>query len=346
MNFVRMITAVDAHAAGQSERVIIGGIPRLPGQTMLEKVRCFYQNFDQLRTLLLHEPRGHAAMHGSLITEPSVEEADFGVIYLGSGGYDPVCGHGTIAICTVLVETGMVEPKEPSTEVILDTPGGIVRGIVAVQDGSAQSVTIHNVPSFLYEADVRVAVPKVGRVTVDIAYGGDLFIAILPAASVGLEIVPERRNEIIHLGLSILEATAGQVDAQHPEMPELKGLTGVMFSGPATHEQATMKNALVYSPGNIDRSPCGTGTSAKMATLYAKGELALNEEFVHESIVGSLFIGRLVSETTLGRFRAVVPTITGSAYIMGIQQFVLDPRDPFPAGFLLGEQREVYGAEF
>jgi proline racemase/trans-L-3-hydroxyproline dehydratase len=345
MKFERMFSAIDSHTGGNAERVIVGGVPQIPGRTMMEKLKYTRDNLDHLRTLLVHEPRGHNNMFASFLLPPTVDGADVGVLYLEPGGYPTMCGHGTIGVCTVLVETGMVEVEEPITEVVLDTAAGVVRAEVAVKDGLAESVTIRNVPSFLYKADVEVNVPDVGRVVLDIAYGGN-FYAILPAEAVGLEIDPQHDSEIISLGTRIWRAANEQVDIHHPEEPEIDSINYVEFSAPATDPKATMKNAVAVPPAGIDRSPCGTGTSAKMATLYAKGELGLNEEFVHESIIGSLFYGELVEETKVGDYTAVIPTIRGSAHIMGIHQFVLDPRDPFPAGFLLGKQEKLYGVGF
>jgi proline racemase len=345
MKFNRIFSVIDSHTGGNAERVVISGVPPIPGKTMLEKLKYVRDHLDFLRTLLVHEPRGHSNMFASLLTPPTLEGAHFGVIYLEPGGYPTMCGHGTIAVCTVLVETGMVEPREPSTEIILDTPAGMVKAQVAVKDGLVESVTLQNVPSFLYKPDVKVDVPGVGEVKVDIAYGGN-FYAILPGVSVGLEIRPEHADQIRTMGTSIWRAVNEQVEIHHPEKPEIDGVNYVEFSGPPTHPKAMMKNAVVVPPGGIDRSPCGTGTSAKMATLYAKGELRLNEEFVHESIIGSLFFGRLIQETKVGNYGAVIPTIRGSAHIMGFHQFVLDPRDPFPAGFLVGRKEKLYGVEF
>jgi proline racemase len=341
----RLLSAIDAHAAGSPERVVVSGVPTLPGNTMLEKAKHLCDNLDHLRTFLVHEPRGHGNMYASLIVPPSLEGADIGVVYLDVGGYPTMCGHGTIAICTALVETGMVEAREPETEIALDTPAGLVRARVAVRDGQAESVTIQNVPSFLYRADIEVQVPNLGRVRLDIAYGGN-FCAIVPAESVGLEVVPERANDLMACGTAIWKAVNEQVDVHHPEEPGIDCVNYVQFSGPASDPRAAMRNAVVAPPTSIDRSPCGTGTSARMAALHAQGRLDLDEEFVHESIIGSLFSGALVEETNVGDFAAVIPTITGSAYITGIHQFMLDPRDPFPAGFLLGKQGKPYGFEF
>jgi len=345
VKFSRMLTAVDSHTGGNAERVVIGGIPPIPGNTMLEKLKYVRRNWDHLRTFLCHEPRGHGNMYASFLTPPTVPEAQFGVLYLEPGGYATMCGHGTIAICTVLVGMGLVEVKEPVTEIVLDTPAGVVRAQVDVRNGEATAVTIRNVPSFLYRPDVEVTVPGLGKVKVDISYGGN-FYAILPAESVGLVIHPENASEIMAMGTRIWRAVNEQVQIRHPEKPEINCVNYTEFSTAATHPKATMKNAVVVPPSGIDRSPCGTGTSAKMATLWAKGKLRLNEEFVHESIIGSLFYGRLVEETKVGPFRAAVPTIKGSAWVMGIQQFVLAPDDPFPAGFLLAKKEKLYGVEF
>ena len=345
MRSKRLVSTIDSYAAGSPERVVVSGVPPLPGGTMLEKAKYVCDNLDYLRTFLVHEPRGHGNMYASLIVPPSAEDADVGVVYLEVGGYPTMCGHGTIAICTVLVETGMVEAREPETEITLDTPAGLVRATVAVKDGQAESVSIRNVPSFLYKADVEVQVPNLGRVRLDIAYGGN-FCAILPAKSVGLKVVPEGANDLIACGTEIWKAVNEQVNVHHPEEPGIDCVNYVQFSAPASDPRAAMKNAVVAPPASMDRSPCGTGTSAKMAALHAQGKLDLDEEFVHESIIGSLFSGRLVAETMVGEYAAVVPTITGSAYITGIHQFMLDPRDPFPAGFLLGTLGKPYGFEF
>ena len=345
MRFSKMLTAVDSHTGGNPERVVIGGVPPIPGDTMLDKLKFVHRNWDHWRTFLCHEPRGHGNMYASFLTPPTVPEAQFGVLYLEHGGYATMCGHGTIAICTVLVEMGLVEVKEPLTEIVLDTPAGVVRAQVEVSGGTAKAVTIRNVPSFLYKPDVEVQVPGLGTVKVDIAYGGN-FYAILPAESVGLVIHPENATEIIAVGTEIWRAVNEQVEIHHPDSPEINCINYTEFSTAPTHPEATMKNAVVVPPSGMDRSPCGTGTSAKMATLWAKGKLGLNEEFVHESIIGSLFYGRLVEETTVGPFPAAIPTIKGSAWVTGIQQFVLDPDDPFPTGFLLAKKEKLYGVEF
>lgn len=344
MRFKRLITAVDSHTEGEPARVVIGGIPHIPGNTMIEKWQWAQTHLDETRTMLMFEPRGNSGMSGSIITTPASPEADVGIVFIEVSGFLPMCGHGTIATCTVLVETGIVEAKEPVTEITLDTPAGLVKAKVRVEDGIAKDVTIQNVPSFLYKSDVEVAVPDLGRVKLDIAWGGN-FYAIVPAASIGLEVIPERAKDIVDYGAKIREAIYEQVKVVHPENPAVNRCTHVRFISPPGNPKATWKNAVFYSAEGIDRSPCGTGTSAEMAFRHAKGELKLNEEFVSESIIGSLFYGKLIEETKVGSLPAVVPTIRGSAYIMGFQQFVLDPSDPWPRGFYLGAKSK-WGAEF
>jgi proline racemase len=345
MNFTKIITAIDTHTEGNPERVVTGGIPSIPGKTMLEKSKYVRDHMDYLRTMLVHEPRGNNNMYAALLVPPTVDKADMGVIYLEPGGYPTMCGHGTIGICTVLVETGIVEAREPETSIVLDTPAGLVRAKVAVKNGKAESVTIRNVPSFLYKADIELDVPDVGHVKLDIAYGGN-FYGILEADNVGLEVKTENANELIVMGAKIWQTVNEEVEIHHPLEPQIDCINYVEFCAPATHPKATLKNAVVVPPAGMDRSPCGTGTSAKMAALYAKGQLQLNEGFVHESIIGTLFYCRLVEETKIGEFRAVVPTIRGSAYITGIHQFVVDEKDPFPGGFQLGKIEKLYGFEF
>ena len=215
MNFTKIITAIDTHTEGNPERVVTGGIPSIPGKTMLEKLAYARDNLDYLRTLLVHEPRGHSNMYAALLVPPAVDAADTGVLYLEPGGYPTMCGHGTIAICTVLVETGIIEARQPETDVVLDTPAGIVRAKVAVKDGRAESVTIRNVPSFLYKADLELDVADVGRVKLDIAYGGN-FYAIVEAERVGLAVKTENANKLISLGAKIWQAVNQQIEIHHP----------------------------------------------------------------------------------------------------------------------------------
>ena len=335
MRFARMISTIDTHTAGEPTRTIIGGLPYIPGKTMSDKMLYLRTHMDGLRTMLMYEPRGNEVMSGAILTQPCNAKADIGVIYIEVGGYLPMCGHDTIGCCTAMVEAGLVPVHEPVTKITLDTPAGLVVASVAVEDLVAKSVSFRNIPSFLYEADVAVDVPSYGRVIMDIAYGGN-FYALVEAKSLGLTIVPERAGDLVKAAVSLRKAVNSQLHIKHPEKPFIEGLTHVEFYGPPTHRDAHAKNAVVIPPGSIDRSPCGTGTSAKLATLYAKKEWKLGQEFIHESIIGTVFRARIVKETKVGDIPAVVPEITGSAYVTGIHQFVVDPDDPLKEGFLLG----------
>jgi proline racemase len=318
-------------------------VPPIPGNTFQEKWQWSKEHLEDLRALLMFEPRGGSHYSGSIITAPSTPGADFGIIFIEVSGFLPMCGHGTIATATVLVETGMVEAKEPYTDLTLDTPAGLVKARVHVEDGIAKDVMIQNVPSFVIKQDLVVAVPRLGKLTLDIAYGGN-FYAVVPAQPLGLELIPENYRQVIDYGSLIREAIYEQVEIQHPLNPAINRCSHVRFTAPPRDPRATVRNTVLYSAEGIDRSPCGTGTSAEMAVRYAKGRLGLGQEFVSESIIGSIFYGKLTEETRVGPYRAVVPTIRGSAYITGIQQFVLDPRDPWQNGFYLGE-RSRWGTE-
>jgi proline racemase len=343
MRFKRIISAIDSHTEGEPARVVIGGVPVIPGASMREKWNWAKNNLNELRTMLMFEPRGNNVMSGTIITAPASPQADIGVIYIEVSGFLPMCGHGTIATATVLVESGIIPAKEPITDITLDTPAGLVKAKVHVQEGIVKDVTIQNVPSFLYKRDVSVNVPELGKLKLDIAYGGN-FYAIVPAPSLGLEINPEQAAKVIHYGTLIREAIYEQVEVMHPENPEINRCTHVRFISPSPNPGVTMRNAVFYSAEAIDRSPCGTGTSAEMAYRYGIGEQKLHEEFVSESIIGSRFYGTLIEETKVGSFTGVIPTIRGSAYITGINQYVLDERDPWPYGFYLGAKSK-WGAE-
>ncbi len=330
-----MFTAVDAHTEGEPARIIVGGIPYIPGNTMFEKKQYIEEQWDDIRQVLMYEPRGHNAMSGAIVTAPTVPEADIGLVFIEVSGCLPMCGHDTIGACTVLLETGILPATKPVTNLVVETPAGLILAEVEVRDSGVKGVTFQNVPSFLYLKDVEVVVPGIGGVVADISYGGN-FYAILPAATIGLDLEPTNAGEFIQAGRKIRSALNALVEVAHPENPLIQGVSHVMFTAPPTDPRATMKNATIYGPSGMDRSPCGTGTSARMAQLHARGQFPLDQEFVHESIIGSLFYGRLLKETKVGRYPAVIPTIRGRAYISGFNTIVVDPEDPFPRGFQLG----------
>ena len=330
MRAARYLAAVDSHTEGMPTRVITGGVGPIPGATMLERKLHFEAEMDDLRLLLMREPRGHSAMSGAILQPPLHPDADWGVLFIEVSGCLPMCGHGTIGVATVLVETGMVPVTEPETVVALDTPAGLVRVRVAVEGGRARAVTLRNVPSFLVGRDRVVAVDGLGDVTYDMAYGGN-FYALVPAVEL---IAAADADRLIARGLAIMEAINAEERPVHPEDARIAGCRHVVFHEPG-RDGAHARNATAIHPGWLDRSPCGTGTSARMASLWARGELALGEDFVNESVIGTRFTGRLVEEVTVGGMRAVVPEITGRAWITGMGQYLLDPSDPFPAGFAL-----------
>ncbi|MGI8882203.1 MAG: proline racemase family protein [Jatrophihabitans sp.] len=320
--------AVDSHTEGMPTRVITSGVGTLPGATMAERRNYLMRERDDLRTLLMCEPRGHAAMSGTILQPPTRPDADAGVVFIEVSGCLPMCGHGTIGTATVLVETGRVPVVEPVTTIRIDTPAGLVEATVQVRDGRATAVTIRNVPSYLHLRDAVVQMPGIGAVTLDVAWGGN-FYAILPAASLGLAVQPDQHRALIDAGMRLLDAVRGQLDFAHPDQPDLIDCHHAILTG------ADDRSAVVIAPGYVDRSPCGTGTSARMAALATRGALALDTDYAHRSLIGSRFVGRLVAQTTVGPFRAFIPTITGRAWITGHARYILDPDDPFPAGFQL-----------
>ncbi|MBN0044929.1 proline racemase family protein [Streptomyces actuosus] len=325
--------AVDSHTEGMPTRVITGGIGVLPGATMAERRRHLVDHLDHVRTLLMYEPRGHSAMSGAILQPPTRPDADYGVLYIEVSGALPMCGHGTIGVATVLVETGMVPVVEPVTTVRLDTPAGLVTVDVRVADGVAREVTLTNVPAFAVALDRTVEVPGHGEVAYDLAYGGN-FYAFVDLDALGLPFDRARKDDLLAAGLAIMGAIDAADRPVHPGNPQIAGLKHVYLTAPGS-DAAHSRHAMAIHPGWFDRSPCGTGTSARMAQLHARGELPLGADFVNESFIGTRFVGRLVGETSVAGRPAVVPTVTGRAWITGTAQYFLDPDDPFPAGFLL-----------
>lgn len=333
MRTSRVLHAVDSHTEGMPTRVITGGVGVLPGSTMAERRTWFLENSDHLRTLLMYEPRGHASMSGAILQPPTRPDADFGVLYIEVSGCLPMCGHGTIGVATVLVETGMVSVTEPTTTIRLDTPAGLVVATVAVRDGHAESVTIANVPSYSVALDARVTVPGLGEVRYDLAYGGN-FYAMVELAELGLPFDRAAKDHLLAAGLAIMDAVNQADEPVHPLDPTIRGCHHVALIAPGSDVRHS-RHAMAIHPGWFDRSPCGTGTSARMAQLHARGLLALDTDFVNESLIGTQFTGRLVGTEKVGAHDAVLPTITGRAWVTGTAQYMLDPTDPFPAGFLL-----------
>ena len=334
MKFSRSIHAVDSHTMGEPTRVVVGGVPQIPGKTMPEKKKYLEDHLDYLRTAIMLEPRGHNDMFGSIMTAACSPEADFGIIFMDGGGYLNMCGHGSIGAATVAVETGIVPMKEPVTEVVMEAPAGIIRAKVQVKNEKVQEVSIVNVPAFLYKADQQIDLPGYGKITFDISFGGSFF-AIVPAKQLNIKLLPENADKLKVLGIQIRDIINKEIKIQHPVLEHIKTVDLVEFFDETDNPKANLRNVVVFGQGQVDRSPCGTGTSAKLATLHAKGKLKQGEKFVYESIASTLFTGEIVGTTKVGDYDAVIPQITGSAYITGFCQYVIDEDDPVKHGFRL-----------
>ncbi len=338
MHVSKLITTIDSHTEGEGTRLVTGGLPPILGETMADKLAYAAQHLPWLPGLLLLEPRGHQGLFGAILVPPSVPEADTGVLFMDNAGYEPMCGHAVIGTVTSLLETRTSEPDERERCLTLDTPAGLVRATAEVKDGRVMGVTFENVPAFVWDQDVTVAVAGVGELRVDVAFGG-LFFALVEAGQLGIELVPANAGHLAELGMAVLAAVNDKVAVRHPELPGIDRIIDVRFYADAGAGEAHSRNVVVLGNRMIDRSPCGTGTCAEMALRHARGRLALDVPFVTESIVGTRFVGRLVGETTVGHGAdarpAVRPRVTGRAYITGLQQLVLQPDDPFPQGFQL-----------
>jgi proline racemase len=342
------IRAVDLHAAGEPGRVIVGGVEGVPGGSMFEAMTWLRANRDDIRLQMLREPRGFPAANCNLILPSSNPEAAAGYVIMEQVEYPGMSGTNTMCVVTALLETGMLPMTEPVTELALEAPAGLIRVQAACQDGKVTGVTFRNVPAFATYLDAVVEVPQLGTVTVDVAYGG-MFYVIAAADSFGLRLTPDEGADIVRITEMIKAAAGEQLPVVHPEQPGFAGITIGQLSGPAHDPANSMRNVVTVSTGvldwerpatwtgAIDRSPCGTGTSARMATLHARGRLAIGEDFRHEGILGTVFTGRLLEETRIGDRAAVVPQITGQAWITGFADYVLDPTDPFPEGFTIGD---------
>lgn len=319
------IRTIDAHTMGEAARIVIDGIPEIQGNSMMQKKNYMQSEMDHIRKLLMHEPRGHLNMFGAILTEPCNVGCDLGVLFMDSGGYLNMCGHGTIAAVTIAIDQGLIEKQD---KVLLDTPSGVVECHIVYENDKVNEVSFINVPAFLLERNVSALVDGVGHVNMDIAFGGSFF-AIVDAKQFNLELNIDEQDKIAALGIAIRKAVNEQLTIEHPEIPEINTVDLVEFS--LEVEKNHYKNTVVFGDGQIDRSPCGTGTCAKLATL----NLNKGEEIIQESIIGSRFKGTVVDYTEVKHIKAIIPKITGSAWMTGIHQFSLDATDPYVEGFLL-----------
>lgn len=319
------IHTIDAHTMGEAARIVIDGIPKIHGETMLQKKNYMQYEMDNIRKLLMHEPRGHLNMFGAILTDPCNETCDLGILFMDSGGYLNMCGHGTIAAVTIAINQGLIEKKDI---VLLDTPSGIVECQVNYEADRVKEVSFINVPAFLLKEDVSVLVEGIGSVTLDIAFGGSFF-AIADARQFDFELNIEEQDRIAEVGMAIKKAVNDQLEIAHPEIPEINQVDLVEFSLQLGDNH--YRNTVVFGDGQIDRSPCGTGTCAKLATLNLKK----GEQIIQESIIHSTFKGTVADFTEIQNIKAIIPKISGSAWMTGIHQFSLDAADPYKEGFLL-----------
>lgn len=340
---MRCYKTIDAHAAGEPLRLIVEGFPTPKGRTMLEKRAWVKAHADRIRRSLMQEPRGHLDMYGAVLTEPVSPEADAGVLFMHNEGYSTMCGHGIIAVTTMAIERGLIHPRQPG-RVIFDAPAGLVRATahMAPRQGSKReggpetrvsSVSFLNVPSFVLHPGLATEVGG-RKIRVDVAFGG-AFYAIVDAEAVGIPVLPARLADLRRVGMEIKHAVEAAVTVEHPDDRGLKGIYGTIFTGPPDCEEADLKNVTVFADAEVDRSPCGTGTCAVMAVVDAMGLLAPDRPFRHESIIGTVFSGRVVSRTRVGDHDAIVPELEGSAWVTGEHTFIVDDDDPLAEGFRL-----------
>jgi proline racemase len=334
MRWSRTLTMVEAHAEGEVGRVVTAGVPNLPGDSLLEKMNFLNEADDSLRRFSVFEPRGHAAMSTNLLLPPGRPEADAGFIILQGDRAHAMSGSNCICVVTVLLETGQVPMSEPETTVTLDTPAGLVTAVAVCRDGKCEQVTLDMVPSFVEALDVDVRVPGLGNVRVDTAFGG-VYYALIDPKQIDLSIEPSSARALVDAGCRIHRALNEQVQVQHPLYPSIDGFSYMMFVD--RREDGDLTSATVLPPGRLDRSPCGTGNSARLAVRHARGEARLGETLTARSIIDSRFEVTFLGETTVGDRPAVLPRVAGRGWIHGIHQIGVDPSDPYPEGYLLSD---------
>jgi len=337
-----MLSVVGCHAEGEVGDVIVGGFSPPRGATMFERMRTMERDFDHVRRFLLCEPRGSVCRHVNLLTPPISADCDYGVIIMEPTEYVPMSGSNLLCTVTVLLETGAVAMKEPETVVMVDTPAGPVKAVAECRDGRCRSVEFENVPSFVDRLDAVVEVAGLGTIAVDVAYGG-MFYAIVDATKLGFGIEASEARQLAAAGEQIRLAAREQLDVVHPVNPGIRGVSIVQLNHPFEGVGQVTRNTCIVAPGRSDRSPTGTGTSARLAVLHARGQMAVGDAMIHESIIGSRFRGRIVSTTSVGSRPAIVPAIRGRAWITGFHTYLLDPDDPYPEGYLVSDSWGVTG---
>ena len=338
MHLKNIITVVGAHAEGEVGRVITGGVLPPEGATMFERMETMQTQSDGIRKLLLFDPRGSVNAAVNLITPATRADADFGMIVMESDYYPPMSGSNLICTTTVALETGLIPVTGDTTCVRVDTPAGLVEVSADTRGGRCNRITFRNVESFVMHQNATVTVPGLGAIKVDVAYGGMIYV-IVDAQALGLTLAREEAKKLVELGERIKLAAAEQLPSIHPANPSINTINQTLFAGPLRVEngQKRSKNAVVVSPGRIDRCPCGTGTSARLALLHARGEIAINETFFHESILDTVFESRVVKTTSSVGVAAIIPEVSGRAWLTGISHYGIDPQDPFPEGYRLND---------
>ena len=329
------IKTIEAHSAGEPLRIIIEGFPKLKGKTILEKRNYAKENFDELRTALMWEPRGHADMYGCILLPPVTPGADFGVLFLHNEGFSTMCGHAILTLAKVVIETGLVEKKIPETKIKIDTPAGLVTAYARINDkGKINGIYFHNVPSFVLLLDEIINIPKLGKIRFDLAFGG-AFYAFVQADELNLKLESENYRELIEKGMIIKKAIMKHYSIEHPFKEDLGFLYGTIFIGKPITEKADSRNVCIFAEGEVDRCPTGTGVSARMAIHYQRKEIKLNEKMIIESIIDTKYTGSVIEEITFGPYKAIIPRIEGNAFITGKSEFIIDPEDPLKDGFIL-----------
>jgi proline racemase len=334
MNSTRIISVIDSHTAGEPTRIVAGGLPYLPGASVAQKRDFFKSKYDNIRKAILWEPRGHRDMFGAILTEPCHPRAQVGVFFVESDGYLDMCGHGSIGVATVCLQLGIISKKRPRFGWFLDTPAGLVSFKPHFDGDNIKAISVRNVPSFLYQSGIALTLPDKRELKAEIAFGGNFFL-LVDAAELGVRIDIKNLKALVDIGMKLRDIANAKYEVHDALSAEKKSIQLTQIYQPLVNREAHSRNVVVFGKGQVDRSPCGTGTSARMASLYAKGLLGLGESYVQESIMGTLFSGKLVSRTKVGTFPAVVPEITGTAWITGLNQLVFDPNDPLSSGFFL-----------
>ena len=328
------ITSLDTHTEGEPLRIITSGLPEIEGDTILDRRRFMQENYDYLRTTLLFEPRGHADHYGCIITDPVTKEADFGVIFMHNEGYSTMCGHAVIAVTKAAVESGMVKASEPETEIKIDSPAGLITSYAKISEGKVESVRFLNVPSFVYLKDETAEVEGLGKVKFDVAFGG-AFYTFVDADRLGIKMIPDNYRALIEKGMAIKHAVMSNYKIEHPTESDLNFLYGTIFTGAPLSKNADSRNVCIFAEGEVDRSPTGTGVSARMALQYDRGEISKGEKYIVESILGTCFTGSIHDTVNFEGYDAVIPSVEGTAHITGKHEFLIDPDDPLKHGFFL-----------